>query len=145
MDASLPDWLNDLMDEYPTNRSDNAIIRLARVFADTPAAVMQTAVDTYMKDGNKFFPKVGDLSPYVKAVEEWQGRALVLSTEQSYERGMVPVHRKLDGVDKDALDAQIALWEVARGTMPPAVLEAIQNSQPVHEAVEEVEWVELFA
>lgn len=106
----LPDWLNDLMDEYPTNRSDDAISRLGRVFADVPAGIMQSAVDAYMRDGNKFFPKVGDLSPYVTKLQEWQPQEW--AAEQWHEWNMLQLRRQIKHSDE-----QMAAWEVARGTM----------------------------
>lgn len=110
----MKDWLDDLLDEYPTNRSDNAIARLVRVFRDVDDETMQAAVDAYMMDGNEFFPKVASLAPYVQAAQE-------------DDRGPVPydqirrVHygRWQSVIGEHYSDEEILAWEQRRGTMPP--------------------------
>ena len=62
----MKDWLKDLMEEYPTGRSDKAIKRLVRVFAEVDDITMQRAVDRYLIR-ERFFPKVADIRPYVEA------------------------------------------------------------------------------
>ena len=60
----MNNWLDDLLEEYPTNRSDGAIMRMVRVFSDYDNDTMRKAVDAYMMEG-KYFPKVSDLHPYI--------------------------------------------------------------------------------
>lgn len=62
----MKDWIKDLIEEYPTGRSDTAIKRLMRVYAEVDDITMQRAVDRYLVH-EKFFPKVADLRPYVEA------------------------------------------------------------------------------
>ena len=88
-------WLNDLIDEYPTNRSDGAIKRLARIFAQYDDDTMQRATDSYILEG-KYFPKVADMKAYVD-------HALYAVAQQG------PEHS----------DDEILAWEQERGTMPP--------------------------
>lgn len=98
------DWLDDLLDEYPTNRTDSAIARLARVFADIPDEVMRTAVDNYMRHG-QYFPKIADLRPFVDmAQEDMRGDWLA-------------AHEPITAYP----DIYIYEWEVSRNTMRPLV------------------------
>jgi hypothetical protein len=87
-------WLNDLVDEYPTKRTETAIVRLARIYNEYSASIMQAAVDDYMLS-EQFFPKVATLKPYVDlAVENARGRDRIQHT-----------------------DGEILAWEIERGTM----------------------------
>lgn len=88
-------WLDELMDEYPTNRTEKAIARLGRVFKDVPDRVMAAAVDKYMAE-QKFFPKVSDLTNYVT----WAQR------DMPYE------------ASAQIIDEQILRWEQDRGMFP---------------------------
>jgi len=98
----MKDWLEDLLDEYPTKQSDKAIARLVRVYADTADPVMRRAVDQYLLH-ERFFPKVADLRPYVdQAIEESRGMEYANAGERFA-----------------ATDADLYAMEVERGTMPP--------------------------
>lgn len=97
-----PEWLADLIDEYPTKRTDSAIRRLVRVFSDYDNDVMQAAVDVYLLN-EKYFPKVGDLAPYVKqAAEDARGDISYSELEQQWRY----------------TDSEMLVWEQERGTMP---------------------------
>lgn len=100
MDANA--WLEDLLDEYPTARSDAAISRLMRVFADVPAGVMRTAVDAYMRQGS-FFPKIADLRPFVDTAQQ---RAINEGWPDGNPHGGYS-------------DEFMYQWELERGTMRP--------------------------
>lgn len=93
-------WLEDLLDEYPTNRTDSAIARLLRVYSGESDEVMRMAADAYMQAG-KFFPKIADLQPFVKAAQE-------------RERGDWNRPPAITYPDDFMFD-----WEVARGSMQP--------------------------
>lgn len=100
-------WLEDLLDEYPTNRTESAIKRLAAAFANEETAVMGAATMAYMRDGNEFFPKISTLSNYVKMARidnntwEVQWRARLDEAKASG--------------DYTAVDAAIMAWETGRG------------------------------
>lgn len=106
-------WLEDLIDEYPTNRSDSAIERLARVFSEVSDETMQAAVDAYMLAGEKFFPKVGDLVPYVKEQQEQDRGPEDYDDIQQVKYGR---WRSLTG--EHYTDEEMLRWEQERGTMP---------------------------
>lgn len=106
-------WLADLLDEYPTNRSDKAVERLARVFQDEPDSVMQPAVDAYMISGQKFFPKVGDLAPFVRESQEQARGPEPYSQVKRARYG-----RWQSETGEHYSDDEILRWEQARGTMP---------------------------
>ncbi len=110
----MKDWLKDLKDEYPTRRSNNAQVRLARVYGQYDDSTMQAAVDAYMLR-ERFFPKVGDLRPYVDAVlEAERGEDAPLEVKRQIHAARM---RKLrDGIEYT--DDDMYAWEVARGTMP---------------------------
>lgn len=99
--TKLPEWLDALMDEYPTKRTDKAIARLYKVYADMAEDVMSEAAYAYMKAG-KFFPKVADLNQYVKEAEE-----MARGTPFEESPGRPPT------------DEELLAFEQARGTMPP--------------------------
>lgn len=107
-------WLEDLIDEYPTNRSDRAIVRLARVYRDETDTVMQAAVDAYMLAGEKFFPKVGDLAPYVREAQEQERGPEPYSQVKRVRYG-----RWLSESGEYHSDEEMLRWEQERGTMPP--------------------------
>lgn len=106
-------WIEDLIDEYPTKRSDGAIVRLARVFRGVPDSTMQAAVDSYMLSGQQFFPKVSDLAPYVREAQE-QARG----PEPYAQVKRVRYGRWLGESGEYHSDEEILRWEQARGTMP---------------------------
>ena len=62
-------WIKELIDEYPTKRSQVAIVRLVRVYSKYSDETMRLAVDRYMLN-EYFFPKVANLRQYVNAVLE---------------------------------------------------------------------------
>jgi hypothetical protein len=62
-------WLDDLIDEYPTNRTVTAQLRLFRVFKQEGDATMVEAVTQYIRH-ESFFPRVSSLRPYVDAAKE---------------------------------------------------------------------------
>ena len=108
----LPDWLNDLRDEYPTKRSPEAQARLFRIFRHYDTDTMQAAVDRYMLE-QRYFPKVGDLKPYVDvAAEDARGKSY-----QAIFDGQVIYGRWASETGKFYSDDVIHAWEVARGTM----------------------------
>jgi len=118
-------WMEDLMDEYPTNRSDRAIARLTRTFADKEQDVMEKAADLYMLAGNRFFPKVSDFVDYVKEAE---GQV----NNWGYYWGK-QIRQAKEGEDYTAVDDAILEWELANGHMRPLaeiereIKEAAQN------------------
>ncbi len=89
------DWLDELIDEYPTKRTDRAIERLGRLFKEIPQRIMEVAVDKYLLE-QSFFPKVGDLAKYV----QWAKRI------RPYE------------IASQVADEELLRWEQERGTMP---------------------------
>jgi len=92
-------WIEILLDEYPTKRSDNAIARFAKFFNDqfTPE-VLADAVSDFMLAGEKFFPKIPDFVNYARNADD---RATVAGT------------RRTDWFD----DADLLRFEQRRGTM----------------------------
>lgn len=101
----MTDWLAELLDEYPTKRTDAAINRLVRVYGDVPDSIMLKAVDSYMLDGH-FFPKVADLRPFVREAQE-NARG-----DKAYEA----IVQQVKYTDDD-----IMAWEIARRSMPTLV------------------------
>lgn len=103
-------WITELMDEYPTGRSDNAIQRLRAAFANEEKAVMDAAIMAYMRDGNEFFPKISTLSKYVSVARvdnntwqvQWQAQLDEARATEDY----------------TAVDDAIMQWEIARGELP---------------------------
>ena len=97
-------WLEDLIDEYPTKRSDKAVARLARVFSEFPQDIMRRATDEYMLN-ETWFPRAASLRPYVKLAEEAT-------------RGDVR-YNDIAEQGRRYSDAEMLAWEQERGTMPP--------------------------
>lgn len=102
-------WLEDLLDEYPTGRSDRAIQRLRNSFASEPHTVMEAAVIVYMRE-NKFFPKISDLNDYVE-------RARIDNNTWGARWSELLEAAKKTG-DYSRVDDIILEWEVGRGEMP---------------------------
>jgi hypothetical protein len=93
-------WIEILLDEYPTKRSDDAIGRFAKFFGDQyEPEVLAMAVNDYMLAGEKFFPKIPDFVSYVRNAAD---RAVVAST------------RRTDWFD----DNDLLAFEQRRGSMP---------------------------
>jgi len=78
-------WLIDLIAEYTIatgpSKPDrppapDKIQRLDRLFVHESPAVMQLAVNDYMRGGGRFFPRVGDLTLYVTAAAAIFGRLI---------------------------------------------------------------------
>ena len=110
----MKDWLEDLLDEYPTDqRSDKAIARLARVFSELPDGIMRSAVDRYLLN-EKWFPRVADLQPYVaQAAEDGRG-----SIPLADEGAVIRYGRFISAESQPYTDDDLYLFEVERGTMP---------------------------
>ncbi len=104
----MNNWLDDLLEEYPTKRSDGAIMRMVRVFSEYDDDTMRTAVDAYMLEGT-YFPKVSDLHPYIL-------HALYAVKQQ----GPTEYEKILQMNDDEIaeVDARMLAWEQERGTMP---------------------------
>ncbi len=103
-------WIKDLMDEYPTNRSDVSIDRLERIFEQYDDKTMSQATDLYILAG-KYFPKVADMKKYVD-------HALYAVKQQGpteYEKVL-----QMDDDEIEELDARMLAWEQERGTMGAA-------------------------
>ncbi len=109
--SKIPMWLDELLDEYPTETkdgrtivSDRTILRLGKAYANESGDVMTLAVTTYIAD-NQFFPRTASLRSYVEnahaAIDESNGRVLgmiysdkdLLRFEQ--ERGSMPADELL--------------------------------------------------
>ena len=103
-------WLEDLIDEYPTNRTDSAIQRLASAFSYEDDALMEWAVEKYMKE-NQFFPKLSSMNPYVNLAKKEAGR---FSTPQEARYDVMLNNARATG-DFTAVDDAILRWETARG------------------------------
>ncbi len=106
-------WLKDLMDEYPTNRSDVSIDRLERIFEQYDEETMRQATDLYILEG-KYFPKVADMKKYVD-------HALYQVAQQ--DSNPRDRHREIQAMDDEEiadLDARMLAWEQERGTMGAA-------------------------
>ena len=72
-------WLIDPIDEYTTENKRPAgdrIRRLDRLYANESPAAMQLATLDYMRSGARFFPRVGDLVPYVTKASQLFGRLI---------------------------------------------------------------------
>ena len=109
--SSLPQWLLDLKDEYPSKRTPEAQARLYRVFKQYGNEIMQAAVDRYMLE-QKYFPKIGDLKPYVDVVlEDNRGR----SYDDLGTNGQVSYGRWPSETGQFYSDDVIHDWEMARG------------------------------
>lgn len=140
--AFLPSWINYLIAAYPqTKTAARTYAVLEDQFDGVDEGLMNRVVRKHVAK-SEWWPATAQLREILTELER---EPLPLSPADAYKLNMARIHRQLEGVDKDELDEEIASWEVARGTMPPAVLEAIESEQPVNTAVEEVEWVELFA
>lgn len=100
------DWLTELLDEYPTKRTETAVSRLVKVFEDTPDSIMQQATYAYMRHG-QFFPKIADLRPFVDAaLEDDRGGVSFSELDQ---QGQI----RYGGYSDDEMLA----WEIERGSM----------------------------
>ncbi len=73
-------------------------------YAGESPVIMSEAVTEYMIDGNKFFPKIADLAPYVKKVNEPD-----FFTELLFKS-------KQTG-NTDRVDNFILQWELERGSI----------------------------
>jgi hypothetical protein len=113
----MKDWIKELMDEYPTGRSDAAIDRLARIFGEYDDSLMQRAVDAYMLK-SEYFPKVGDLFPHVQHAQyQVKQQDIMKPGIEAKNKWGTRFWLSLGIGDKD--DAEILAWEQQRGTMPP--------------------------
>ena len=88
-------WIETLLDEYPTKRTDTAILRMMAAYSTEHLFMMQRAVVEFMKDGNKFFPKVADLAKYVEKVNspdyftDWLAKCKQSGNYQEYDNFML--------------------------------------------------------
>ena len=101
-------WLIDLVAEYTTTKGPPApdkIKRLDRLFASEEPAAMLLAVNDYMRDGGRFFPRVADLVPYVKTATSLFGRVIRPDL--------------LSEADRSRIDEAIYSYEVSMGTIDP--------------------------
>ncbi len=119
-------WLEDLMDEYPTKtkdgkelRSESALVRLGLIFNKNEPDIMQAAVDEYLLN-EKFFPRVATLKPYIDwALEQARG---VKSYRQLEQDGQLIFS-----------DEELLKFEQERGTMPAGEAVGSEWLEPVLE------------
>jgi len=114
-----PFWILELIDEFQhsaNKRSDAAIARMIRVFADVDPDVMVDAVDDFIRERPiGFFPTIGELKPFVdRAVE--RSREIELNDDDRrklYDSKMKRVRESIRHSDDEILE-----WEFDRGSIP---------------------------